>query len=136
MSVNTTLSRELAEIVEAQSKQCYRNAVMALGTGHARLAGAVYVEGWVIQAKLPIPIEHGWVELADGSVIDPTLCLIDDDATLQGSRYVAGKRFTEDEALTLAVRGPLPLHSQNGYAITRSKEWQAAMREAYGPMFP
>ena len=56
---------------------CYGNASHALfelADQMPELKGAVYCEGFVPHPKLPLcPIEHGWLELPDGTVCDPTL---------------------------------------------------------------
>lgn len=60
-------SESLAEILGAQAQRCWNNAVDVV----MRFPEAVYVEGWVVVDGLPVPYEHGWVEM-DGYIIDTT----------------------------------------------------------------
>lgn len=73
------LSRELAAAVAGESAErsnCYRQAIrVLLFSGHSRLAGAHYVEGVVVVtvgASL-VGIEHGWVRLSTGQIVDSKL---------------------------------------------------------------
>ncbi len=81
-------SADLAGKVAARDKECFRNAVMALGA-LGREENADYVEGW---ATTPwMATLHGWVELEDGTIIDstPTWLEADDDRL-----YFAGRRYS------------------------------------------
>jgi hypothetical protein len=65
------LSKQLAQECDAQSKECYKNSVMAL----SRVEGGKYVEGYFVidfEAGFQFPIEHGWID-KDGTIIDITL---------------------------------------------------------------
>lgn len=47
---------------------CYMNAThRAWGRGEL-----TYVQGVAMTGKFPVPMEHAWCELPDGTVIDPT----------------------------------------------------------------
>jgi hypothetical protein len=51
---------------------CWHNAVQALRLYQKRLGEAVYVEGWVSVPEIKFVQEHGWLELANGTILDPT----------------------------------------------------------------
>ena len=54
-------------------RQCYRNAQVSALTVPAPDGMALrYVEGYVMPADLPIPIEHAWLSIG-GKIIDTTL---------------------------------------------------------------
>ena len=72
------LSLELHEAYDAQPRMCYWNAQSSLIRGiedGCLPAEAVYCEGFSIMPDAPISFEHAWVELPDGTVVDPTLPL-------------------------------------------------------------
>ena len=50
-------------------KECYGNATKFVFRHH----DAKYVEGFVINKELPIPIHHAWVTFDGKTVMDPTL---------------------------------------------------------------
>lgn len=51
-----------------QIKQCFYNSQSLALDG-----GLGYAEGYVLNARLPVPIEHGWNTLPSGKVVDVTL---------------------------------------------------------------
>jgi len=103
-------SLEVAQFVDAQPQECWRNALLGV-LRHPLLADGCYVEGIAVfcekggvensvedgayhpwdDAEYPTqpllasatptcfahPVEHGWVELPDGRIIDPTVVLLD-----------------------------------------------------------
>jgi hypothetical protein len=72
-------SRQIAAQIGCPAGYCYSNAVRALRNRQrfqrhsVNLQGAEYVEGCVQIHGIPIPIQHGWLELPDGTILDPTL---------------------------------------------------------------
>lgn len=76
-------SINLANVVGAEQKMCYRNAMMALVIATSRYGEQVYYcEGYASMGSLNgIPIHHAWLEARNGSVrviADPTWVLCDD----------------------------------------------------------
>ncbi len=67
--LNRALSRRVAMMVGAENGECFKNAVLGL-----QLVGdgATYIEGWAADTRLPILVAHGWVELSNGRIVDPT----------------------------------------------------------------
>ncbi len=63
------LSAAVAVRIGALPKLCWTNALKALRTQRL-LAGGYYVEGWAIINYSVV--EHGWIELPDGRIVDPT----------------------------------------------------------------
>ena len=140
--VDIDASRMLAKVVGAEIKQCYYNATMAV-MAHANLLpeGVVYVEGWVL-ILFGLPIEHGWLERADGTIIDPTLVLTNGDDEMAALRYFAARRWSKDEIEQMATKAfkrrralKLPLLTADGYHVFNEAWWQEAharmMRAAY-----
>lgn len=70
-NVDFAVSREMEWKVQAENGQCYRNAYGAIKR-LSNVPGARYVEGWVVWDDLQVPFEHGWLELPDGTIVDPT----------------------------------------------------------------
>lgn len=71
--VAVRLSRELSR-GQTADESCYRQAVRALlFSGHVQMVGAVYVEGIaVVQVEHNrVSLQHGWLRLATGQIVDP-----------------------------------------------------------------
>lgn len=67
------LLKKMDEDIGFQRKQCYHNAQLATSFYGGRSEVAFeYVEGYVISDRVPVPIQHAWVEL-DGRVAELTL---------------------------------------------------------------
>jgi hypothetical protein len=95
--------------VQAKDKECYHNALNVLWALPPVLAqGAHYVEGWAVGGPLPLTFGHGWVELADGRIIDPTPTWCSGD---HKRSYFAGRRYTVKDVATAIHNGvrSLPL---------------------------
>lgn len=93
-----TMTNLRAEIIAATTKyvprMCWSNAVEALLTvDHPALEGAIYVEGWAVPAGQRIVAEHGWLRLADGSILDL--------AWDHPARYFAGVEYSRKELARL-----------------------------------
>jgi len=91
-------SHVVAEAIMPVPKMCWWNSQRAL-LGHEEADGLYYVEGFLVQVDLPLPMEHGWLEEADGTVVDPTLPECD------GSYFVAF-RYSKNELIDLMKRYP------------------------------
>lgn len=65
-------SQDLCSRVGAEDKECYANATEAMHElPDDQFPGITYVEGWAKIHEIPILANHAWLELADGSLIDP-----------------------------------------------------------------
>src|SRR5205085_368451 len=70
------------------------NAVEALLTsGHPALVGAAYIEGHAVPDGLDVALEHAWLKLADGSILDLTWD--------HPARYFAGVEYSHEELARL-----------------------------------
>jgi hypothetical protein len=96
-----------ADLIGAQRKECWRNAVMALLVDPA-LSEGVYVESYAAwPTGLRLPVHHGWVELPDGTVVDPTAHVVGHGAPT----FYRGAVFTAAQVKQYALteRRTLPL---------------------------
>lgn len=132
-------SKQLAELLNARTKQCYYNSIMATIChldDHAddQLA---YVEGVAI-SPMGIPMEHGWVKAGD-AILDPTWVIIHDAETMATVRYFPATQYNRDairEALGKAVnsrhnlRLPLFIWTPGTSEATYSDPHIAAATEA------
>jgi hypothetical protein len=93
--IDLARSRELATKIDAQSGQCFHNALSALPSE----PHAMYVEGVVISDNfLMSPEEHGWLQRLDGTIVDPTPSYCRDiDCAV---RYFPMFFWTHDEVLS------------------------------------
>jgi hypothetical protein len=67
--VDQVLSQNLKKASMAELGDCYRNAFRCLS-----MLGSpsIYVEGLARIDRLVLPMDHGWIELEDGTILDPT----------------------------------------------------------------
>jgi hypothetical protein len=70
---NAALSKRVAELIKAEPKMCWRNAFFSIREV-PKIKGAMYVEGFIVRKSMPIPFEHGWLEMGQ-AIIDPTRVL-------------------------------------------------------------
>lgn len=116
-NVDFQLSRELEWKVEAENGQCYLNAYRATNR-LSGVPGARYVEGWVVWHDAPVPIEHGWLEMPDGTIVDPTpvYCNRTDGRTYHGAYYWTATELTDHciAILRAGHRVTLPLWERLG----------------------
>ena len=132
--LDVTTSLAVAKAIGAVNKQCWYHALRAFLLCEELQAGW-YVEGWAIPEKVEmrLPIEHGWLERPDGSIIDPTWAMLGNTEV----HYFPGVKYTYAEASQLAKGKKsvqLPLISQEGdplahpaYAQARKDSFQAAI---------
>ncbi len=119
---NKKLSKKAHDLIDAQPKACWKNAILALLT-LPDLAGCVYVEGWIISL---IVIEHGWLEMPNGDIVDPTL--IKGDA-----KYFPGVKYTAEQCEEAVSKGKtLPLvYEGNGFGGFRHVGYLTAHNLAF-----
>lgn len=77
------LSRQAITRIRAVPHHCYENAWRTMLAFPQWLRNGAFIEGWfVIEDEDEIVLnEHGWCELASGSIVDPSVLLLVDDAT-------------------------------------------------------
>lgn len=108
-------SRRVAEEIGALPKQCWGNATLALLTmGQLQQDWARYVEGsavWQIgEKRTSLPLEHGWLELPDGRIVDPTVVVTVGEEKEPAIRYFPAIRYDYAEVRWYADReAELPL---------------------------
>ena len=122
-------SLKIAAEIRAEDKMCWRNAIMAIVDLPET---AVYVEGWAHNMLLTT---HGWVELEDGTIIDPTPSWITGD---HPTTYYPAIRYSRSEALERAVgQGqtlPLDRYMDIGVIPPEHQQiYRQAMLDTYGP---
>jgi|SRR5579872_4867106 len=92
------LSLKIAKETGAVKKECWRNAYLAFYS-YEELHSGWYVEGWAIpDKKIPLNLEHGWIERTDGSVVDPTYALLGH----KDPQYFPAVRYTFTQVTKLA----------------------------------
>ena len=66
-----------AKNVPPKKKACYTNAVLTM-LYYEEFQSGWYVEGFAIPTirSTRIPMEHGWLQLKDSSIIDPTFAAL------------------------------------------------------------
>lgn len=110
MTVRREESQDLCSLVGAEDKECYANATEAMyELPEGQFPGITYVEGWAKIHEIPILANHAWLELADGSVIDPTPAYCH---TLGCTLYYGAVRYSLNEVNEELRKsgGMLPLH--------------------------
>lgn len=131
MTKNKVESARVRQLVRAEPKQCFRNAVRVIQDvpGYEE---ADYVEGVIVHAN-HVVTEHRWVEM-NGVIVDPTLP--DDDLL-----YYPGLRFRGRHGISEAMRIPkrsdldvLPILDRFGEGGSESPEFVEAWLAAYGPL--
>jgi hypothetical protein len=119
--------------IRARAKRCFGNALKAVRSV-PELHDAWYVEGVAIGSFAPMPFAHAWVELPDGTLLDPTAAIPFPEALgATGDRdglrrwlvvYIAGNRFTAREAEAHWYAGGLP--ANGGETEGMRGAWEAA----------
>jgi hypothetical protein len=126
--LDVALSRDVGMLVRAEQKACWRNAVLGLATLVNDHPQAVYVEGYVL-TDIGLPMEHGWIELPDERVVDPTIHCTPHLALIRG--YYPGKRFSYSDVMKHLRRRQrhLPTYAQDSRRWTA--DHQRGMEAAY-----
>lgn len=122
---NNDLSTEWSRRVKAVPKACWRNSVKVIRW--LKDPGSSYVEGFVRLDYLGhIVVEHGWVELSDGTIIDPTIP--DKDVT-----YFPGVRYSREEVLgKKQSEPPFVWGGKHGWGGFGHPEYRKAHEKAWG----
>jgi len=127
--LDVLLSFTVAEKIMAVPKRCWGNALFALRT-QKELRGASYVEGWAVFVK-PLIIEHGWVELPDRRIVDPSYPLFADrlPASAQPA-YFAGVRYARDDLKYIKLASLPCVWTSDGWGGFKRPEYKKAYKEA------
>jgi len=140
-AVDWELSRTVAREVGARTRECYSNAARAVLNVRLEGRNPCYVEGAAVvligEASL-VALEHAWVELADGQVVEPTWVL---DGTGEARAYFPiGKWDVEAVVEAVVERRKFPLlwtygfggcrHPQAAPAWDAARAWVAAQGTA------
>lgn len=124
-------SQEIAAAIDIRLKQCWRNAMLTIMV-YDTLVDAFYVQGYIVVAWGAV-IAHGWVELADGTVIDPTLVFLDTrypsvypNQMARRTCYFPVKRWSRKECEAIWDKPlPLPLCTQDDLLLDQQVQNQA-----------
>ena len=75
--LDMTRSLAAAKRISLQPKGCYANALLIMASDE-ELQGGWYIEGFAVPAieDIRVPIEHGWVHVPDGRIIDPSFAVL------------------------------------------------------------
>jgi hypothetical protein len=125
---NYTLSQAIAAKIAARPKACWANALTALRS-QKQLHDAFYVEGWFLRTAEPLPIEHGWIELKDGTIVDPTVVVVLDDQH-ESYAYFPGVRYTQEDLKGVRVSQLPYVWKFGGWGGFRYKPYREAYQQA------
>lgn len=124
--VNEALSRDLASRFATVSKYCYENCHgIVRRCRRSIMTEARYTEGFCVDRNLRFAFEHAWIELADGSLVEPTLVLLD---RYQVSRY-AYFGALRCQRVELPIHLHAPLHVI--FRSYREADWRMAAESAH-----
>lgn len=102
------LSVHVAGLIDAQEYRCWYNACKAIMQLPGLFLFASYTEGWLVVPKEEIQvIEHGWVSLPWGRIVDPSIVLLEEKG--QEMFYFPALHFSwsQVQALPKGVLFPL-----------------------------
>lgn len=123
------LSLTIARRIIAVPKRCWGNALTALRT-QRQLGKAYYVEGWLVKDK-PLVIEHGWVELPDGRIIDPTYALLVVQQSVGAPpAYFPGVRYSRKELKGIQLKALPCVWKSGGFEGLQHPQYKKAYEEA------
>lgn len=115
---------------EQEDRQCFDNAARASWY----VPESVYVEGYAVSHALCVLLEHAWLELPDGAILDPALAFSGRDAG-KWTYFPAFRWSTRDVArMFLASPGGdlrLPLQALLPMAGRRYAGWRNAVISAH-----
>jgi hypothetical protein len=111
---------------------CWANALQALRLQEKHLGHALYVEGWCAMPEISMVQEHGWLELQDGTILDPTYAAADHG---QGKRlqynYFPALRYRLNELKGVRLHSLPRIWKTGGFGGLRNEAYYAAMNSAY-----
>ncbi len=133
--LDITRSLAAANRIPLKKRACYANALLTMAS-YEEYQNGWYVEGFALPTMKDIrmPVEHGWVQLPDGSIIDPSFAIL-------GHTNVAyfpaiRMRWKRAEKLIIAnARLPYML-SYKGFKTVRTRAaYTKAMTKAFALAF-
>lgn len=129
-------SREVANHIIVEKRACYKNALVALLTQDS-LARGRYVEGFALPdlGGCRLPMEHGWIELPNGTVVDATYVSMG----ITDVRYFPVLHLSRQRAARLVERGamlPVMLNESTPGSREAYLEAQAAAYHELTPLVP
>ena len=112
----------VAKQIDIQVKECYANAIYTLLCCNEYQDGW-YVEGFAFITERSRLLEHGWVELTDGSILDPTFASLGH----RNVEYSPAIKLNYEQAMELVENGsdvPLILNGsiQDKEAYRKTRE--------------
>jgi hypothetical protein len=127
-----------AKRITVQPKECYANALYTL-LCHREYRSAWYVEGFANTHNGGGPFEHGWVELAEGSIIDPTLAVLGHTNVTYFPaiklNYEQALRLVETSALVPSMLWHKSVHNHTAYLKAHQDAHAAAGIKVTQPPF-
>jgi len=97
-SIDWKVSERFALAANAKEMHCYTNALRSMSPAMQ------YVEGLYVGSEFLLPFEHGWLE-CDGTVVDPTLPLVDPGREQEWRHFGAFRWSLEQISELLNERG-------------------------------
>lgn len=132
-----TRSLAAAKRIQVEKKECYKNSLLIfLNTEEFR--DGWYVEGFAIPdiRGIRLPMEHGWIALPDGSIIDVSYA----DLGHTSVEYFPALQFTWNQAMGLVRKEallPIMLWQRSIRHLHAYKRAQAAAyKTAFGAGVP
>ena len=111
---------------------CWANAVKAMRIYAKQLLNAVYVEGWCAMPDIHMVQPHGWIELEDGTIIDPTYVYSNYEQGIEVSyEYFPALRYKLEALKGIRITRLPIVDKTHGWNGRNSEEYQAAMVNAY-----
>lgn len=135
------LSVEVALLVGAENGECFSNALYGLHALDYK-QGIVYVEG--VTSNDVLLCHHGWLELPNGMIIDPTPCYHKRNKLLGPADYFPAERWSvgaigilfEDEDLQLPLIGWEGREFENaGYRTAYRRAARATFTDQVADMY-
>ena len=74
---DVTRSLAAAKVIPLKRRACYANALLTMAS-YNEYQNGWYVEGFALPTikDIRMPVEHGWLQLPDGSIIDPSFAIL------------------------------------------------------------
>jgi hypothetical protein len=125
-------SLSIAQKMGNVPQTCWANVVRALRTHRRQLGNVMYVEGWCAAPEIDFVGEHGWLELEDGTILDPTYAARDnEDGKRLHYEYFPALHYRPEELKGVRLH-QLPLvYKTGGFGGMRNEAYKTAYVNAY-----
>ncbi len=132
---DVTRSLDVANRIPLKRRACFANALLTMAA-YDEYQNGWYVEGFAVPTMKDIrmPVEHGWVQLPDGTIIDPTFAVLGHtDVTYFPAIQM---RWNRAEKLILAnARLPYMLSEKSFKTLRTRAAYTKSMTKAFAMAF-